>query len=129
MPYSLLADMILIMHALFVAFVVGGLVAIVIGALRHWGWVRNRWFRFAHLMAIAIVVLQAWFDRICPLTEWESRLREAAGDAGYSGSFIAHWMHELLFYDVAPGIFTTLYTAFGIAVMLAWRLVPPHRLW
>lgn len=129
MPYSLLADTILIMHGLFIAFVVGGLVVILIGELRGWAWVRNWWFRLVHLAAIAIVVLQAWFDRLCPLTEWESRLREAAGGTGYTRSFIAYWLHELLFYDAAPGVFTALYTAFGLAVLLAWRLVPPRRPW
>ncbi|MGH8640305.1 MAG: DUF2784 family protein, partial [Burkholderiales bacterium] len=48
---SWLADLILIVHFLFVAFVVGGLALIWIGAAAGWEWVRNFWFRVAHLGA------------------------------------------------------------------------------
>lgn len=127
MTYRLLADFVLIMHALFIAFVILGFVLIVIGAVRRWVWIRNRRFRLVHLLAIAIVVAQTWFGWICPLTEWESRLREAAGGGGYTRSFVAHWLHEIIFYEVDPGVFTALYTLFGMAVLLAWRLVPPRH--
>jgi hypothetical protein len=129
MFYRFLADMVLVVHALIIAFVVVGLALILVGAVQHWHWIRNGWFRLAHVAAIAIVVVQSWFGAICPLTAWESRLREAAGDGGYTRSFIAHWLHEILFYDIPPEVFTMLYTAFGIAVLLAWRLVPPRRPW
>lgn len=90
--YLLAADAILAAHVFFVAFVVFGLLLILIGKLRAWHWVRNPWFRLAHLAAIAVVVLQSWFSVICPLTIWEMALRERAGGAVYSGSFIAHWL-------------------------------------
>jgi len=124
---ALLGDFILVTHALFVAFVVLGLVAILLEGLLHWGWLRNRRFRLAHLLAIAIVIAEAWFGLVCPLTEWESRARAAAGGSGYSTSFIQHWLHELLFYDFEPWVFTVAYTAFGILVLIAWLLVPPER--
>lgn len=123
-----LADLILAAHALFVAFVVLGLVAILVGKYRRWGWVRNLWFRLAHLLAIGIVMAESWFGLVCPLTEWENRSREAAGGAAYSSSFIQHWLHEILFYDFAPWVFTVAYTAFGILVLVAWLLVPPEPL-
>ena len=129
MTYRLLADVVLIMHALFIAFVILGLVLILIGALKHWAWIRNLWFRLSHLLAIGVVVAESWFGEICPLTEWESRLREAAGGVGYTQSFIAHWLHEIIYYDISPSIFTVLYTGFGIVVFLAWLLVPPRLSW
>ena len=129
MSYRLWAEIVLIMHALFIVFVIFGLVLIVIGALRRWDWIRNHWFRLAHLAAIGFVVVQAWFGGICPLTAWESRLREAAGEAGYRRSFVAHWLHEIIFFDIAPEVFIALYTGFGIAVLVAWLLVPPRRSW
>lgn len=120
-----LADLILVTHALFVAFVVLGLVAILLGGYRRWGWVRNGWFRVIHFLAIGIVMAESWLGLICPLTEWESRSREAAGGSAYASSFIQHWLHEILFYDFAPWVFTVTYTVFGILVLLAWLLVPP----
>ena len=121
------ADLILIAHALFVAFVVLGLVVILLGKYRRWGWVRNWWFRGTHLLAIGTVVAESWLGLICPLTEWENRSREAAGGSVYSSSFIQHWLHEILFYDFASWVFTAAYTAFGILVLIVWLLVPPGR--
>ncbi len=121
-----LANLILVTHALFVAFVVLGLLAIPLGGYRHWGWVRNRWFRTVHLAAIAVVVAESWLGLICPLTEWESSLRTASGEGVYSSSFVQHWLHVILFYDFAPWVFTLAYTVFGVLVACAWVLVPPE---
>lgn len=122
-----LADLILVTHAIFVAFVVLGLAAVLLGKHRHWCWVRNLRFRLAHLAAIGFVIAESWLGRVCPLTVWESRSREAAGGETYSSSFIQHWLHEILFYDFDPWIFTVAYTTFGILVLVAWLLVPPER--
>lgn len=123
----LLADLILITHALFVAFVVLGLAAILIGRVRHWDWVRNWRFRTVHLLAIGFVVMESWLGLVCPLTEWESRLRVAAGGNAYADSFIAHRLHDILFYDFPAWVFTVAYTLFGILVLIAWLRVPPSR--
>ena len=58
MIYLLAADAILVMHVLFVAFVVIGLLLIHLGKTRGWFWVRNPWFRLAHVAAIGVVTLQ-----------------------------------------------------------------------
>lgn len=126
MMRQLLADFILVIHALFIAFVILGFVLIVIGMFRHWSWIKNLWFRLGHLLAIVIVVAESWFGGICPLTEWESRLREAAGGVGYGDSFIQHWVQKIVFYDFAPWVFTVAYTVFGMLVLLAWILAPPR---
>lgn len=125
--YLRLADVILVAHALFVAFVVLGLAAVLLGKYRRWRWVRNLRLRIIHLVAIGIVIAESWLGLACPLTEWESRAREAAGGAPYAGTFIQHWLHEILFYDYALWVFTVAYSAFGILVLVAWRLVPPER--
>lgn len=122
----LLADAILILHVSFVVFVVLGLVAIYLGYWRGWSWVRNRAFRIAHLLAIGVVVLQAWLGAICPLTIWEMKLRQMAGAATYSGSFIQYWLHNLLYYDAPEWVFITAYSVFGGVVLLSWFLVRPR---
>ena len=129
MNYRMLADGVLILHALFIVFVVLGLVLTLVGALRSWRWIRHPWFRLVHLLCIGVVVAQSWLGEICPLTKWESRLREAAGEAGYHGMFIAHWLREFIYYDVAPEVFTALYTGFGLVVLLVWVLIPPRWPW
>ena len=91
--YSMLADAILLIHFAFVVFVVVGFLAILIGLLARWSWVHNRIFRLTHLAAIGIVVLQAWFGQLCPLTVWENELRQQAGESGYAETFVEHWLH------------------------------------
>lgn len=125
--YLLAADAILLLHVLFVAFVVIGLLLIFIGKWRRWRWVRRFWFRVAHLAAIGFVVVQSWLGAICPLTRWENELRARAGDAAYPGDFIAYWLETLLYYQAPAWVFTLIYTLFGALVVASWFWVPPRR--
>lgn len=124
--YLLAADALLVAHASFVAFVVFGLVLILVGKFLGWEWVRNRIFRIAHLLAIGVVVLQSWIGVICPLTTWEMALRERAGDVTYEGSFIANWLDKLLYYQAPVWVFAMCYTTFAAAVVFAWFWVRPR---
>ena len=123
----ILADAVLALHAAFVAFVVLGLLAILVGGALGWRWVRDPRFRVAHLAAIALVVAESWAGVTCPLTSLEDSLRESAGEATYSGAFVAHWLGRLLYWQAPPWAFTLAYTLFGSAVAAGWWLVPPHR--
>lgn len=122
-----LADSILVLHVLFVLFVVFGLLAIYLGYFLKWPWVRNRYFRIMHLVAIAIVVAQSWAGVICPLTIWEMALRAEAGSTTYSGSFIQHWLQSLLYYSAPEWVFISLYTVFGSLVLASWFVVRPNK--
>lgn len=124
--YLFAADALLFVHALFVAFVVFGLALIFVGGALRWAWVRNPWFRVAHLAAIGIVVLQAWAGMICPLTIWEMTLRERAGDITYAGSFIAHWLDAILYYQAPVWVFTVIYTVFATIVVASWIWIRPR---
>lgn len=124
--YLAAADAILFIHALFVMFVIFGLLLIVAGHLFSWSWIRNPWFRLAHLAGIVFVALQAWLGEICPLTRWEMQFRAMGSDAVYAGSFIAHWLQELLYYEAPAWVFVAGYSAFGLLVVLAWLLIPPR---
>lgn len=127
MPYELLADAVLLLHFGIVVFIVAGLPVIWIGNALDWGWVNSWWFRLAHLVAIAIVVAQAWLGVVCPLTTLESWLRVQAGGTGYGGSFVAHWLQAILFYEAPWWVFTVAYTLFGLAVLVTWWRYPPGR--
>ena len=75
MPYMLAADAIVVLHAGYVAFVVLGQLAVLAGILCRWTWIRNPWFRWLHLTAISIVVVEALLGIVCPLTTLETWLR------------------------------------------------------
>lgn len=125
--YQLLADAVLVLHVSLVLFVVGGLVLVVVGNLRSWPWVNAWWFRLAHLLTIGVVVAEAWWGVVCPLTTLEMWLRAQARDSTYAGSFIEHWLQALLFWQAPPWVFTVAYTLFGLAVAAAWWRFPPRR--
>ena len=118
--FQALADTVLVVHVGFVAFVVLGCLAILIGPLLRWQWIYSRRFRWLHLAAIVIVVLQAWLGRLCPLTILESELRRRAGQAGYEASFIQHWLQQLLYYDFPLWVFGLVYTVFGALIAGLW---------
>lgn len=126
-PYRTLADIVLSMHVAIVAFVVGGLVLIVVGNVKRWAFVNAWWFRIAHVAAILIVVAQAWLGVVCPLTTLESWLRARAGEATYEASFIEYWLQRVLYYDAPAWVFTLAYTAFALAVLAVWWWFPPRR--
>ena len=125
--YLIAADAILFTHALFVGFVVFGLIFILVGKFRSWAWVRNPWFRIAHLAGIGVVVLQSWLGAICPLTTWEMELRQNAGEAVYSGSFVAHWLGSILYYRAPEWVFVVCYTVLAVLVAASWYWVRPRR--
>src|SRR5262245_39772906 len=107
MLYLILADLILVAHALIVFFNVGALPVIWIGYFRKWSFVRNLGFRITHLLLIAFVAAESLFGAICPLTTWEDRLLTKAGvGPRYQRDYIGHWLHELLFYEADPKVFT-----------------------
>lgn len=124
-PYQLLADVVLTLHFAVVAFVVGGVVFVILGNLASWRWVNALGFRLAHLAAIAIVVAEAWLGATCPLTKLEMWLRAQARETTYSSSFVEHWVRQLLYYEAPAWVFALAYTLFGLLVVALWFRFPP----
>lgn len=129
LPYAFLADVVLSLHVLIVLFVIGGLLLVVIGNLRSWLWVNALWFRLLHLVTIFVVVAETWLGLVCPLTTLEMWLRAQAGSNAYSGSFIAHWLQSLLFWNAPTWVFITSYSIFGLVVAATWWYFPPKTNW
>jgi len=118
-----LADAILVVHFLIAAFIVGGLLVTWVGAARGWRWVRNPWFRYAHLGAIVFVAGEALLGIACPLTVWEDLLRGGVRPE----SFVGRWVRRFLYYEVPQSVFTVIYVAWAAATALTLWLVPPRR--
>ena len=118
----LLADLVLVVHALFVLFVVAALPATWIGVALGRPFAFNPWFRGAHLAAIGFVVLEAVLGYVCPLTVWEDALRGEVTEKG----FIQRWIHAWLFWNWPAWVFTALYVGFGALVAATWWLFPPR---
>lgn len=125
--FSFLADVVVILHGAYVGFVLFGLVAVFVGYLFHWNWVRNIWFRAVHLAMILVVAFEALMGIVCPLTTLENYLRSEAGGTVRSGSFMGQIVHDLVFYDVPRWYFTCGYCAFAVLVLATFVIVPPKR--
>jgi hypothetical protein len=124
--YSLLADLVVTVHFLYVLFAVGGLVFILLGAGFGWKIARNASFRIIHLVAVGLVALEAATGVVCPLTTWEYDLRHlAGGPAEQYVSFLARLARLIIFYNLPGWVFTIVHIAFGLLVVATFILVPP----
>lgn len=107
---ALAADLVLVLHLAFILFVVFGGLA----ALR---WPRAAWIHLPVAAYGAAIELVGW---VCPLTPLENRLRRRAGQAGYEGGFIEHYLIPIVYPEgLTPG----LQMALGIGVILLNVLV------
>jgi hypothetical protein len=124
MGYGLLADLTAILHGAVVLFVLGGLLLILIGLWRRWEWVRGLWFRFTHLFLCLVVVGFEVLDEPCPLTSLEQWLREQTPEGTtYSGSFIAHYIHDVIHVQLRPQMLAgpTALLLLVVAALYFWR--------
>jgi len=128
MWYGYAADFVVFIHVLYVGYVVVGQLAIMIAAPFRWQWAKNPWFRFTHLLAIAIVAFEALNDIRCPITIWEEKLRFLAGqDLNAGQSFMGRIFHDVLFYPNLPEIFfNTLHVAMFVVVVQGLLMYPPR---
>jgi hypothetical protein len=93
MLYRWLADAVVVLHGAFVVFVlVGGFLAL--------KWPRLRWIHFPAAVWGVLIEYAGW---VCPLTPLENVLRERAGEAGYTGGFVEHYILQALY----PGHLTS----------------------
>lgn len=106
MPERIAADLVVLLHLAFVLFV--GL-----GALLSLRW---KWMPWLHLPAAAWGAAIEFRHGVCPLTPLEQRLRLAAGDAGYAGGFIDHYLLPIIY---PAGLDDDIQFALGILVVVA----------
>lgn len=118
-----LADALLVLHFAFVLFVVGSVPLIWMGAWAGWRWIRNRAYRLTHLAAILFVTAESLLGMMCPFTVWEDMLRGVHQDR----SFVARWVHRVMFFDFPEHAFLIAYAAFALLVAVTYWLIPPRR--
>ncbi len=105
MVYRVLADLLVVVHFTFVLFVIAG-------ALLS---LHNRAWALLHVPAFlwgALIEFKGW---ICPLTPWENALRLRAGQSGYSGGFIEHYITPVLY---PAGLTRSIEMVLGAAVLV-----------
>jgi hypothetical protein len=81
------ANAIVLMHLAFILFVLFG----------AWLVLRWKWVAWLHVPAFAWGAAIEFFGAVCPLTPLEQRLREAAGEQGYDGGFVDHYIMPVMY--------------------------------
>ena len=104
MPYSLLADAVLLLHLAFIIFVA-------LGALLVWRFPRLVWL---HLPAVLWAGAIEISGHVCPLTPLENRLRGLSGEASYSGDFVERYLVPIIY---PHGLTRSMQVALGLGVM------------
>jgi len=127
-PYAFFADLVVVIHFCYVTFTVGGELAVLLGWALGWGWVRNLPFRVTHLAAVVLVAAESLAGASCPLTVWEYRLRQLAGQhVEQQLSFVARLVRSIIFYDFPAWVFLAVYVGFAALVVLTLVMVRPSR--
>ena len=136
--YAVLAELVSIIHFAIIAFVVLGQVAILIGWGLRWRWIRNPWFRVAHVGTIVIVAVEAMVEFECPLTTLEYNLQIEAGqlDPDFRNQnwsdddfgFISRHLRKFTFYDASKHgvVLDASYYVFAGLTLATVFLVPPR---
>ncbi len=118
-----IADLIVTVHFVVVAFVLFGAIAILVGGMRRWEWVRGPVFRILHFGIVLVVAIQ---QELCFLTDWEIDLRARAGKGIEEASFVGRLLHDWLFIDVELATLQRIYLAFGALVLVGIFAVRPR---
>ena len=116
MPYRLLADLVLILHAGFVVFVM-------LGALLVLRWPRIAW---VHVPVTLWGAGIEFLGGICPLTPLENYWRQMAGDLGYPGGFVEHYVVSVLYPD---GLTRRVQLVLGALVLVVNGAIYARVLW
>ena len=105
MWYLFAADLVLVVHLLFIGFVVAG-------SFLTWWWPRLIWVQLPAMVYGALVELAGF---ACPLTALQNYLLRRGGQAGYRGGFISHYLIRVIY---PPGLTRGLQIALGLLVVL-----------
>jgi Protein of Unknown function (DUF2784) len=119
---SALADLVLAVHFVFVLFLVGGLIAVWLGAYWRWRFVQHRAFRVVHLCATWFVAIETLLGYACPLTVLEDLLRsEPSAEEG----FLQRWISRLLYWDLPVWVFAAAYLLFALVASATYWWIAP----
>ena len=117
------AIIVLAIHLAIIAFNVAGLVLIPLGAWLGWRWVREFWWRLAHLLSFAVVAAQALLGRACFLTIWQDELSGTT----HVQPLIEQWINGLIYWDLPLWVFAAAYVAVFVYVVALWLWVRPGK--
>ena len=128
MRYEVLSDIIVIVHLIWIAFMLYGFALTVRGFWRPAFW--DRWlFRSIHLAGILFVAAMPLLGRLCPLTIWEYRLRSHYFPGQeHTGSFIIDWIDKLIYPNVPLAVVLAPTFAIAAFTLIMYVIRPPRKI-
>jgi hypothetical protein len=104
MRADIVADAVVLLHAAFILFVLFG----------AWLVLRWRWIAWLHVPAFVWGAAVEFLGAVCPLTPLEQHLRERAGEQGYAGGFVEHYLMPVMY---PAGLTQTVQVWLGVFVI------------
>ncbi len=121
-----LSDILVVLHFLWAAFMIGGFVLAVVGIFRP-ACRRLLKLRTTHLIGIVVTATVPLWSGLCPLTIWESTLREGPGMADVPRSFLADYAYQLLYINVPVWVITLVTTLVALTSVILYIIYPPWK--
>jgi hypothetical protein len=128
MSYRIFADVIIVVHFLFILFMLSGFLFTVYALLFREKFLDFLLFRSLHLLGILYVASLTILGKYCPLTLLENELRSRVDVSSvYSGSFIVHYLENLIYPEVDPLVVQMPAVFIAIFTIVVFILKPPRR--
>ena len=128
MFYRLLADFIVLIHFLWILFMIWGFGRTILAVIKKdRKFLQNKFIRTFHLAGILVVAFLIIIDKTCFLTIWEIKLRVISGVSTYTGSFIVHYLEKLVYPDVDPLLVEVPSVIIGGITLFIYILFPPFK--
>lgn len=124
--YRLLADFLVIIHFIWILFMLWGFLKTIIAIIKNDKKFLSRFIlRTVHLAGILYVGILIFIHKPCPLTIWEIKLRVLSGIKSYAGSFIIHYIENLVYPDVPAWVVEIPSIIVGSVSCLFYIIFPP----
>ncbi len=125
MGYKILADIVIFIHFLWIAFIISGFIFTIF-----------LWRKFLHKITIRIIhllsILYAAYleltEKYCPLTILENYLKAKSNDVTYTGSFGIHYIEKLVYPDVEPAVVIVPTILVGVITLFMFVVKPPRKI-
>ncbi len=111
--YQLLADALVVVHFLFILFVITGGIFVI----------RRPRLAWVHLPAVVWGATVEFCGWVCPLTPLENFLRQRGGGAAYHGDFIEYYLLPLIYPENLTAAMQYVFGVVVIAVNLVFYIL------
>lgn len=122
------ANLVAVVHIGYFLFILGGLIAILVGTKKNYRWVRNPWFRITHFAAVYLVLFEEVTGLPCILNLIQWALRSSATGESEATSGTGGILDYLLYHTISPLMLDIFYWSTGLALLvLLWKVPPRFR--